>query len=277
MSAGWLLALVLAGAPRVTAAPDTHVDASAVAKGLGARLGDAAGLWTVTLEAVPAGIRFRAQAPGHRLVEQRVEVPQGSAQERAIAVASAVAFAIEQASASPLPVEDGDRAGAASEARRPWVVLVGAVVAFGVRSPRDPSGGGELTVGRWVGGGRRFRLSASVGSAHARRGALRVHALQPSAQLDVGSVVGKRWWVGGAARVGVTTAWALDAARARGSAMYVRIPAAVEFQLVPRWFARGIVGFEFRTPSLRFYGARDVLRWGVVRPVVGLAVGANLP
>lgn len=280
MSATWVLALALAGAPRVTASDEARVDADAVADGLAARVGDAAEPWTVTLEAAPGGVHFRATAPGRGLVEQTVEVSQGTSEERAIAVASAVAFAIEQAPTSQESADDPSRAVGAAEPRSivpPWMVTVGAEAAVGVRAPVDPSGGLELGGGRWVGPGQLFRVSFSLGWAHARKRALSVHAVQPAVQLDVGAPLGQRWWVGGGARIGVTTAWALDRARAGGSALYGRIPATVEVQLKGRWFARGMLGVELRTPSLRFRGASDGLRWGVLRPVAGLAVGANLP
>lgn len=280
MSATLLLALVLAGAPRVTATDEARVDADAVAKGLAARVGDAAEPWTITLEAAPNGVHFRATAPGRGLVEQTVEVPQGSEEERAIAVASALAFAIEQAPTLQGSADDSSRPGGAVEPRSlvpPWMVTLGAEAAVGVRAPVDPSGGIELGGGRWVGSEQLFRVSLSLGWAHAREGALSVHAVQPAIQLDAGTPVGKRWWVGGGARIGVTTAWALDRARARGSALYGRIPATVEVQLAGRWFAQGMLGVELRTPSLRFRGVSDGLRWGVVRPVAGLAIGANLP
>lgn len=280
MSAVWVLALVLVGAPRVTATDEARVDASAVAKGLEARVGDAAKPWTVTLEAAPGGVRFRASAPGREPVEQTVEVPEGSSEERAIAVASAVAFAIEQApsvheSAGDASGPSGD--GDSLHSTSPWMVTLGAQAAVGVRSPMDPSGGLELGGGRWVGADRLLRVGFSLGWVHARRRMLSVHAVQPALQVDAGGSLGKRWWVGGGARIGVTTAWALDQARARGSALYGRIPATVEVQLTGRWFARGTLGVELRTPSLRFRGASDRLRWGNVRPVAGLAVGANLP
>lgn len=280
MIATWVLALVLAGAPRVTASDDARVDARAVANGLEARVGEAAESWSITLEGAPTGVRFRASAPGRALVEQTVEVPQGSAEERAIAVASAVAFAIEQA----LPVSEsggdedeahvrGGRAGGTAA----WMVTLGAQVAAGVRPPASPSGGLELGGGRWFGSQRRVRATLSVGWLHARRGGLAVHAAQPAAQVDVGTAIGTRWWIGGGVRVGATAAWALDRARARGSALYGRIPAMAEVQLSDRWFARGMLGVELRTPVLRFRGVADQLRWGRVRPVAGFAIGANLP
>lgn len=280
MSAPWVLALALAGAPRVTASDASRVDADAVARGLEARVGEAAEPWTVTLEAAPGGVRFRANAPGRGLVEQTVEVPEGSAEERAIAVASAVAFAIEQdaevhASTSEAP--RGARPGNPPNPASPWTIALGVRAAIGVASPVSPSGGVELDGRRWFGAQRRFRAGLSLGWGHARHGELSVHALQPAAQLDVGAEVGKRWWVGAGARLGVTTAWALDQARAQGSALYGRLPAMVEVQLTGRWFLRGMLGVDLRTPSLRFRGVSDRLRWGGVRPVAGLAVGANLP
>ena len=280
MSAVWVLALVLAGAPRVTASAESRVDASAVANGLEARVGDAAQPWTVTLEAAAGGVRFRATAPGRGLVEQTVEVPEGSSQERAIVVASAVAFAIEQAPAADGPAGDTSASARDGESLRApslWMLTLGAQGALGVRSPVDPSGGAELGGGRWIGAYRRFRVGLSLGWMHARRRMLSVHALQPAFQLDAGAPLGKRWWVGAGAHLGLTTAWALDRDRARGSALYGRIPATVEVQLVGRWFARGALGLELRTPSLRFRGVADQMRWGNVRAVAGLAVGANLP
>ncbi|MGH1345507.1 MAG: hypothetical protein ACRBN8_28340 [Nannocystales bacterium] len=275
MSAAWVLALALAGAPRVTASAEARVDADAVADGLEARVGRAAEPWTITLEAAPTGIRFRATAPGRDLVEQTVDVPEGTAEERAIAVASAVAFAIELAPSTDEP--GGAMGSGRSEVAAPWMVTLGAHAAVGVVSPGSPSGGLELGGGRWLGAERRIRVSVSLGWGHARRGELAVHAVQPAAQLDVGTVVGQRWWIGGGVRIGASTAWALDRARDRGSSLYGRIPATVEFQLAKRWFARGVVGLDLRTPALRFRGASDQLRWGRVRPVLGLAVGADLP
>lgn len=276
MSATWVLALVLAGAPRVTASAEARVDAGAVANGLTARIGVEAESWTVTLEAAPGGVRFRARAPGRGLVEQTIEVPQGSSEERAIAVASAVALAIEQAPTSQESLGAGD-SGESRLVSGPWLATLGAQAALGVRGPVDPSGGFELGGGRWIGPDRLLRVSLSLGWVHARRNALSVHAVQPGVQLDAGTKLGKRWWLGGGARIGVTTAWALDEARARGSALYGRIPATLEVQLHERWFARGVLGVELRGPTLRFRGASDRLRWGAVRPVAGLAVGANLP
>ncbi len=280
MSPTWLLAAVLAGAPRVTATDEARIDASAVASGLVARIGEPAERWTVTLEAAPGGVRFRATAPGRGVLEQTVEVPQGSSLERAIAVASAVALAIEQAPPSSETPQHSSRHQGASASRGavpPWWVTLAADAALGVRAPVDPSGGFELGGGRWMGPGRLFRVSLSLGWVHARREALRVHAVQPSAQLDAGTALGKRWWIGGGARIGVTSAWALDRARARGLALYGRIPATFEVQLHGRWFARGTLGVELRTPALQFRGVSDRLRWGRVRPMAGLALGASLP
>ena len=280
MSAVWVLAMVWAVAPRVTSSSEAHVDAAAVASGVEARVGDVAESWVITLEPTPGGVRFQASAPGRSLVEQSVELPQGSERERAIAVASAVALAIEQSqdteadpsapSSKPAPARSG-------RAESSWMATLGAHVAVGVASPVSPSGGAELGVGRWLGPQRPLRVSLALGWTHARRRALSVNAVEPAVQLDAGSRLGTRVWLGAGCRIGLTTAWAQDRARARGSSLHLRVPATIEVDLSSRWFARGMLGLELRAPSLRFRGANDELRWGNLRPVAGLAIGANLP
>lgn len=276
MNPGWVLALSLLGAPQVTVQGETRVDADAVTRGLEARLGAAAEPWTVSIEPAQGGVRVRARAQGRALVDQSVELPEdGSDEARAMIVASTVAFALEQAGtvdASEEP-EPPPAVVAPVEPAPPWWVSVTGALGLGL-GPLDPSGALALDGGRWF--GEHVRASVSLGWAHAREQPLKVHAFQPMVQADAGAAVGERLWVGGGVGLGATGAWAFDEARASAWALRVHVPAIFEATLVGPLFLRGTAGFDVQTPVFNFRGAQRSLRWGVLRPFLGLGFGLRL-
>ncbi len=269
------LPLLLDG-PRVTATPGSGVDADAVSRGVEARIGESGDAWTVEISGRGGEVVFRGAAPGRAPVEQALEVPEGEPEQRAIMVASAVAFALE--ASTPL-----DRAppestvGAVVGPVRPWWADVGAAVAFNARGELGVAGGLELGGGRWLDARQHVRLGLALGWTHARRDQLAVHAFEPRLEVGAGAWVGEHIWLGGGLGLGVTGAWALDRERASAVAVRVRVPALVEVPFGERWFVRGAVGIDVRGTGLRFIGASGALRWRPVRPFTGLSVGVSLP
>jgi|GEM_PF-2474898 len=267
MNPAWALALSLLGTPRVSVTDGARLDAEAVERGVQARLGEDAEAWTVSIRSTADGVRFRARAPGRETVVQSIELPQGSVEERSILVASALAFALEQAPSS----NGAERSRAEGEpVRPPWWVAVQGHVALGWQ-PLDPSGGVELEGGRWLEPGHRARAFASIGWSHARRQALRVHALEPLVGVLGGDFVERRVWVGAGIGFGATHAWALDRERATAWAFRMRVPAVAEVEVFDHIVLRGSLGIDVRTPRLRFLGADDTLRWRSVRPFAAVA------
>ena len=115
-----------------------------------------------------------------------------------------------------------------------------------------------------------------MGWAHARNERLRVHAVQPLIEVDAGAAVGSRVWLGGGLGIGATGAWAFDASRASAWAFRVHVPAIVEVAISGPWFARAEAGLDLQTPALNFRGDEHSLRWGLVRPFLGLGFGLRL-
>jgi hypothetical protein len=283
MSLGWVLALaVLQGPPQISADASARVDADAVARGVEVRLGEAAQPWRVTVDADGSGVSVVAVAPGHPEVRQRVELPEGSVDERSTLLASSLAFVLEQAmqeggrsapSSKPASAAGSEPGSAPDVPARPWWVGAAGVATFGV--PADPAGGVQLGAGRWF-AREHLRVSLSASWLHASRDGLKVHALRPAVMLAGGGHVGPVW-LGAGVEVGMLRAWARDRATADAWALHLRVPALLDVPLSPRWFLRGMVGVDITTPRLRFIGASTSLRWRSVRPMVGLGFGVRLP
>ena len=274
MSLAWVVPLAaLLHAPQLEVAEAARVDVPTLERGITLRIGDAADPWDVVVEGDADGVRVQARAPGRALVDQRVELPEASLEERATVLAASIAFALEQAPEVSVAVAEPSPVVPPPSPRPWWLGLEGAV---SVGVPLDPSGGLSLGAGRWLGRRASVRVGFAAAWVLARRAGLSVDAVVPS--LHVG--VGHRWdrvWVGAVPHVGVASAWARDRTRAHGWALWMRVPAAVEVEVAERWSVRGFLGVDVHTPSLRFVGADSVLRWRVVRPVAGIGTAVRLP
>ncbi len=270
-----LASTLIFGGPRVSATADANVDADAVARGVDARIGEASTPWTVEIFVEDGEVTFRGRASGRALVEQSLEVPGEDPLQRSIAVASAVAFAIE---AAPETEDlDPEPRPEPPSTRRPWWVEAGGGAALNARRDLGLAGGFVLGGGRWLDAKQHARLGAAVGWSHSRGDGLAVHAVEPRVEAAAGAWLGTRVWLGGGVGLGATGAWAVDRQRAAAWTVHLRVPALAEVSLSDRWFLRCALGVDVRNTGLRFIGSDAVLRWASVRPFAGLSFGLSLP
>ena len=244
------------------------LDPAALESGLRARVGDELDEWSIQIE-----LRERnhyvlvLRGPGERFEEQReIELSGQTDEKRSRELAASLALIIDSR------VEGADEALAPVPVRG-FIALEGGV---GLGPPRalDPGLGAGLGGGAWL---VRDHLQprARVAWSHSWSGALRVHQLDVGVGLAVGAPVGEsgRLWIGGLAMPGfswnhiqqVRTATIWTGGGELGVLAQVRLP---------RWVLGVRTGIETTFPAVRALGSPDVIRFGHLRWMLGLELGA---
>lgn len=281
----WLAAVVLALRLGGVISRSAGVDGGAVDAALAIRAADEMAAWTIEIDDVGVGeVRVRLRHTSGREVERSYALAGTTVEERSRELAAALALVLEQqrseaAAARGAPKRRSSGAGPEAPAAPPRSVPTAGWMSAGARvgagRPADVDGGATLRGGLWW-GRRILQPMAQLASVHARSGGLRVDGVRVGVGLGVGAPW-RRWWFGGAVLSQI--AWT----RARDRGADGRVGSSTEITGLAQWrarsglFAGARLGVDVTAPPLRARGDAERLRLGLVRMVVGVEVGLQLP